>query len=61
MVDQTIPLWYAFVTRPRHEKRVKQYLDGSGFENYLPLHKQMHQWKDRKKYVEVPLFSCWIF
>lgn len=53
--------WYAFVTRPRHEKKVKSYLDGAGIETYLPLKKTLNQWKDRKKWVESPLFSCYIF
>lgn len=61
MISQTTPFWYAFVTRPRHEKRVKQHLDGGGVECYLPLRKSLRQWKDRKKLVEVPLFSCYIF
>ncbi len=58
---QKIPQWYAFVTRPRHEKLVKQYLDRAGIKNYLPLKKILSQWKDRKKWVELPVFSCYIF
>ncbi|OPZ64678.1 MAG: transcriptional activator RfaH [bacterium ADurb.Bin478] len=55
------PLWYAFVTRPRHEKKVKQYLDLSGIESFLPMQRSLHQWKDRRRWVEAPLFSCYIF
>lgn len=36
-------------------------LDRSGFEVFLPMHKVMRQWSDRKKRVEVPLFSGYIF
>ncbi|MBC7185487.1 MAG: UpxY family transcription antiterminator [Calditrichaeota bacterium] len=61
MISQTDPYWYAFVTRPRHEKRVEKQLRGNGVDCYLPLHRTLHQWKDRRKYVEVPLFSCYIF
>jgi transcription antitermination factor NusG len=61
MISQTVPLWYAFVTRSRHEKRVKRHLDDRGVESYLPLQKALRQWKDRKKFVETPLFSCYIF
>jgi len=61
VVSQLDPYWYAFVTRPRHEKRVDRQLRGNGVESYLPLHRALHQWKDRRKYVEVPLFSCYIF
>ncbi len=53
--------WYAFVTKPRHEKKVKSYLDGAGITSYLPLRKTLNQWRDRKKWVEAPLFSCYIF
>jgi transcription antitermination factor NusG len=28
---------------------------------FLPLLKETHQWSDRKKQVEVPLFSCYVF
>ena len=55
------PLWYAFVTRPRHEKKVQRYLDQAGIENFLPLHRTLNQWKDRRRWVESPLFSCYIF
>lgn len=58
---QRIPNWYAFVTRPRHEKKVKTYLDSKGISNYLPLRQSLNQWKDRKRWVEAPLFSCYIF
>lgn len=61
MISQTTPHWYAFVTRSRHEKRVKQQLDDKGVVSYLPLQKTKRQWKDRKKLVEIPVFSCYIF
>ncbi len=54
-------LWYAFVTRPRHEKKVKTILDQRGIINFLPLQRTLNQWKDRKRWVETPLFSCYIF
>jgi transcriptional antiterminator RfaH len=60
-VNESEPLWYAFVTRPRHEKKAKIALDGEGIENFLPLKKSLHQWKDRRRWVEEPLFSCYIF
>jgi transcription antitermination factor NusG len=37
--------WYALHTRPRHEKIVTE----------------IHRWSDRKKKVEAPLFSCYVF
>ncbi|MBN2356725.1 UpxY family transcription antiterminator [candidate division KSB1 bacterium] len=53
--------WYAFVTKPRHEKKVKSYMDSVGITNFLPLRKTLRQWKDRRRWVEMPLFSCYIF
>ena len=60
-ISQHEPLWYAFVTKPRHEKKAKMYLDGAGVTTFLPLRKTLNQWSDRKKWVEQPLFSSYIF
>lgn len=53
--------WYVLVTRPRAEKQVSHRLTETGFENYLPLRKQLRTWHDRKRWVEEPLFSSYIF
>jgi transcription antitermination factor NusG len=53
--------WYALRTRSRHEKLVRDRLALLGIEQLLPTVKRMNQWKDRKKEVEVPLFSCYCF
>ena len=53
--------WYAVYTRPRFEKQVLKGLVDQGIEGYLPLIKTMRQWSDRKKMVEVPLFSSYVF
>ncbi len=53
--------WYAVYTRPRFEKQVLKGLLDQGIEGYLPLIKTMRQWSDRKKMVEVPLFSSYVF
>jgi transcriptional antiterminator RfaH len=55
------PLWYAVYTRPRFEKQILKSLLDQGIEAYLPLIKTMRQWSDRKKIVEVPLFSSYVF
>ena len=59
-VDQ-IPKWYAVYTRPRFEKQAFQRLQEQGIDAYLPLIKTMRQWSDRKKMVEIPLFSSYVF
>ncbi len=53
--------WYAVHTYPRHEKRVAAELTEKGIESYLPLVAEEHYWSDRKKTVEMPLFSCYAF
>lgn len=53
--------WYALHTRPRHEKLVLQRLTERGVATFLPIVKEVHRWSDRKKTVELPLFSCYVF
>jgi len=53
--------WYALRTKSRHEKLVRDRLIGLGIEQLLPTVKRMSQWKDRKKEIEVPLFSGYCF
>src|SRR5580658_3486213 len=53
--------WYGLQTRPRHEKIVAQRLEERGVTTFLPLVTETHRWSDRKKSVQVPLFSCYVF
>jgi transcription antitermination factor NusG len=53
--------WYALRTRSRHEKVVRDQLVHQGIEPLLPTVKRLSQWKDRRKEVEVPLFSGYCF
>lgn len=55
------PCWYALRTRSRHEKLVRDRLAKQGVERLLPTLKRLSQWKDRKKEIEVPLFSGYCF
>jgi transcription antitermination factor NusG len=55
------PQWFAIHTYPRHEKRVTRELGYKGVEVYLPLVAKRHQWSDRLKLVELPLFPCYAF
>jgi len=60
--NQTNPLrWYALRTKSRHEKLVRDRLEKQGIEPLLPTVKRLSQWKDRKKEIEVPLFSGYCF
>jgi transcription antitermination factor NusG len=53
--------WYALYTKPRHEKKVNSSLMDKHYETFLPLISRVRQWKDRKKKVEMPLFSSYLF
>jgi len=55
------PKWYALYTRPRAEKLVFTRLTESGIETFLPLIRTYRMWSDRKKLVEKPLLSSYIF
>jgi len=53
--------WYGLQTRPRHEKIVFQRLEQRGVTTFLPLVTEVHRWSDRKKSVQMPLFSGYVF
>ena len=53
--------WYAVYTRPRAEKLVFKRLVEAGVETFLPMIKTYRQWSDRKKLIEKPLLSSYIF
>ena len=53
--------WYAVYTNSRAEKRVSDRLEEIGIETFLPLQKTLRQWSDRKKLVEKPLISSYVF
>ena len=53
--------WYAVYTRPRAEKLVHRRMEQEGVEAYLPLQKTLRVWTDRKKMVEKPLLSSYVF
>jgi len=53
--------WYAIYTRPRAEKLVYQRLIEVNIETFLPLQKTYRKWSDRKKLVEKPLLSSYVF
>ena len=55
------PQWYAVYTRSRSEKRIAERLMKNGIEAYVPLQKVLHQWSDRKKWVEEPLIRSYVF
>ena len=53
--------WYVLYTNPKAEKKVAEQLNKIGIETYCPLVTKIQQWSDRKKKIEVPLFSSYVF
>jgi transcription antitermination factor NusG len=54
-------MWYAAYTSAKAEKKVARELTRLGIDHYLPLVSTIRQWSDRKKKVEIPLISSYIF
>lgn len=61
LVPDEQPRWYALRTKSRHEKLVRDRLAGQGVEPLCPTVPRLSQWKDRKKKIEVPLFTGYCF
>ena len=53
--------WIAVRSKPRAEKVAFEQLVKKSIETYLPLVKKRRKWSDRKKWVELPLFSSYLF
>ena len=53
--------WHVVYTRSRAEKKVLAEMEYLGIEAYLPIQKQLRQWSDRKKWVDVPLLPGYLF
>jgi transcription antitermination factor NusG len=54
-----VPQWYAIHTHARHEKRIAERLQEKGLEVLVPTVREVHEWSDRKKVIEMPLFPCY--
>lgn len=55
------PCWYAIQTRSRHERFVASQLKLQGITTFLPLVGEVRRWSDRRKLVQFPLFSGYVF
>ncbi len=53
--------WFVLIVKNRYEKKVAEQLRLLGIEVFCPLKKEIRQWSDRKKTVEVPLFMNYVF
>jgi transcriptional antiterminator NusG len=53
--------WFAIQVAPRSEHRVVQHLEYKGYETFLPTYRSKRSWKDRTKFLELPLFPGYVF
>ncbi len=53
--------WYAIRVKSRAEKKVNALLAEKGIESYVPLQRRLRKWSDRKKWVDIPLISGYVF
>ncbi len=61
VLSRTQKQWYAVYTHPRAEKAVHKRLKSAGITSFLPLQKTLRQWSDRKKIVDRPIISSYVF
>lgn len=59
--DRLHKKWYVVQTKPRSEKLVQRQIQLKGIEVFLPMHEKIRIWADRKKKIQVPLFSGYVF
>ncbi|HEA31103.1 MAG TPA: UpxY family transcription antiterminator [Leeuwenhoekiella sp.] len=53
--------WYVLYVKPKQEIKVAQQLSRINIEAYAPYRKEIRQWSDRKKRIDVPLFNSYVF
>jgi transcription antitermination factor NusG len=61
MEEKSTKKWFALYTCSRAEKKVYTEMKYRELDVFLPLQKVLRQWCDRKKWVEVPLITSYIF
>ena len=53
--------WYVIRTKPRWEKKVALQISKKRIEVFLPLIEKIRIWSDRKKRIQEPMFSGYVF
>jgi transcription antitermination factor NusG len=53
--------WCAIQVVPRHEMMVSTILRSKGYEEFLPMYRVKRQWSDRRKVIETPMFTGYVF
>ncbi|MEW6067021.1 MAG: UpxY family transcription antiterminator [Nitrospirota bacterium] len=53
--------WFALYVKSRHEFVTDNELQKKGIETFLPSVKKLSLWKDRRKFIDFPLFPGYLF
>lgn len=53
--------WFAVYTHARHEAKVTEQMAKLGFEPFFPKQPTLSKRKDRKKFIEEPIFPSYVF
>ena len=53
--------WFALTAKHQHEANVARLLGAKGLSVFHPTFSTLHQWRDRKKLLELPLFPGYVF
>ena len=57
----TEPRWFAIYTKYKREKLIHKELQRKGIESYLPIQTVIRHYTRKRKKVELPLISCYLF
>lgn len=60
-LDNNVAKWFAVYTKYKREKVILKDLQRQGIQAYLPIQKLTRIYASKKKKVELPLISCYIF
>ncbi|MBM4055406.1 MAG: UpxY family transcription antiterminator [Planctomycetes bacterium] len=60
-MERNVAYWFAVHTRSRHEKQVDSFFREKNINSFLPLMKIISRRRDRKKFIDVPLFPGYLF
>jgi transcription termination/antitermination protein NusG len=61
MVEDYVKNWYVLYVKSRHEFVAHSELMKKDVESFLPSVRKLRQWKDRKKWIDFPLFPGYLF
>jgi len=58
---ESVTNWFAVYTHARHEAKVTSQIVKLGFEPFFPKQRTLSKRKDRKKFIEAPIFPGYVF